>query len=213
MQEWAAAIDEGMQRFSHLDNEVALFGKILRNEVDEGFWFEIQKVREIMIEAIREGIKKKGKIKKEGEIQKLVDAIENGDAEMEESLCKKVVRKFAQENEIKFIEQKIKETQNAKNRAQPAKPIEFKELQQILTEVLIIRHEKDLLKFFGLFKKFDTDGNGILNRAEYHQLTNEMKISHPEAEKLMNILDPYNIEQITFSECYEIFTKVNVWLN
>jgi hypothetical protein len=37
--EWAAAIIAGIKKFSKDDHEVALFGKILRNECDEEFRF------------------------------------------------------------------------------------------------------------------------------------------------------------------------------
>lgn len=35
--EWASAIITGIKKFSHEDNDIAVFGKILRNECDEEF--------------------------------------------------------------------------------------------------------------------------------------------------------------------------------
>ena len=35
--EWASAIINGIKKFSHEDNDIAVFGKILRNECDEEF--------------------------------------------------------------------------------------------------------------------------------------------------------------------------------
>ena len=35
--EWASAIIRGIKRFSDEDNDIAVFGKILRNECDEEF--------------------------------------------------------------------------------------------------------------------------------------------------------------------------------
>lgn len=35
--EWATAIINGIKKFSNEDNDVAVFGRILRNECDEDF--------------------------------------------------------------------------------------------------------------------------------------------------------------------------------
>lgn len=37
--EWATAIINGIRKFSQEDNDIAVFGKILRNENDEEFRF------------------------------------------------------------------------------------------------------------------------------------------------------------------------------
>ena len=37
--EWATALINGIKKFSSEDNDVAVFGKILRNECDEEFRF------------------------------------------------------------------------------------------------------------------------------------------------------------------------------
>ena len=37
--EWAAGIIFGIKKFADIDHQVALFGKILRNECDEEFRF------------------------------------------------------------------------------------------------------------------------------------------------------------------------------
>ena len=37
--EWAGAIINGIKKYSKEDNEVCLFGKVLRNEIDEEFRF------------------------------------------------------------------------------------------------------------------------------------------------------------------------------
>jgi len=44
--EWAAAIIAGIKQYSKEDHEIALFGKILRNECDEEFRFIQQTVRD-----------------------------------------------------------------------------------------------------------------------------------------------------------------------
>jgi hypothetical protein len=46
--EWAAAIIYGLKKYAKDDHEVALFGKILRNECDEEFRFIQAHVKETL---------------------------------------------------------------------------------------------------------------------------------------------------------------------
>lgn len=62
----------------------------------------------------------------------------------------------------------------------------------------------------GLFKKLDTDTNGVLNEDEFKQMINEMKVtsSEEDVDKLLEIIDPYNNQQVTFSECLALLSSV-----
>ncbi len=57
--EWAAAIIGGIKKFSKDDHEVALFGKILRNECDEEFRFIQTTVKETIYALLKATIKEK----------------------------------------------------------------------------------------------------------------------------------------------------------
>jgi len=57
--EWAAAIIQGIKQFSKDDHEVALFGKILRNECDEEFRFIQQTVRDSVFALLKAVLREK----------------------------------------------------------------------------------------------------------------------------------------------------------
>ncbi len=69
-----------------------------------------------------------------------------------------------------------------------------------------------------LFKKTDTDNNGIINEEEFINLLNYMGVYGDGIEensiRLLAVVDPYNNKQITFSECVSLFSMVkNIYLN
>jgi Ca2+-binding EF-hand superfamily protein len=75
--------------------------------------------------------------------------------------------------------------------------------------------DKYLRNFVYLFKTVDTDSNGILNEEEFINLLAMMNIYSEKyfdenANRLLNIADPFNNKQITFSECVTLFSNENV---
>ncbi len=72
--------------------------------------------------------------------------------------------------------------------------------------------EKYLKNFVFLFKKCDYDNNGIINEEEFiHliELTGNYRLTVQEnSMRLLNIIDPFNNKQITFSECVSLFSMV-----
>ena len=57
--EWAAAIIAGIKKYSKEDHDVALFGKILRNECDEEFRFIQQTVKETVFALLKAVLREK----------------------------------------------------------------------------------------------------------------------------------------------------------
>lgn len=57
--EWAAAIINGIKNYQKEDHEVALFGKILRNECDEEFRFIQDTVKETVYALLKALIREK----------------------------------------------------------------------------------------------------------------------------------------------------------
>ena len=69
--EWAAAIITGIRAYSREDHDVALFGKILRNECDEEFRFIQQTVRETVFALLKAVLREKYPNKTEDAIVKM----------------------------------------------------------------------------------------------------------------------------------------------
>jgi hypothetical protein len=67
--EWAAAIITGIKNFSKEDHDIALFGKILRNECDEEFRFVQSHVKEAVYDLLKKCYKEKYPSKSEDSLQ------------------------------------------------------------------------------------------------------------------------------------------------
>jgi hypothetical protein len=76
--EWAAAIINGIKNFQKDDHDIALFGKILRNECDEEFRFIQQTVKETVIALLRALIKEKYPSKTESTLATILEQVLSG---------------------------------------------------------------------------------------------------------------------------------------
>jgi Ca2+-binding EF-hand superfamily protein len=90
--------------------------------------------------------------------------------------------------------------------------ISFKEFQKILLDHHIKSKDRYLKNFVMLFKKFDTDNNGIIDENEFINILGSTNVYGDQLEeqtyRLLSIIDPNNNKQITFSECVSLFSQV-----
>jgi len=58
-----------------------------------------------------------------------------------------------------------------------------------------------LVKLIEIFRQVDSDNNGIINEEEFRDLMDMTTISFSEVDllKFLNEVDPYRLNQITFS--------------
>lgn len=76
--EWATALVNGIKKFNAVDNSVAVFGKILRNECDEEFRFVQTQVKTTIGELLKMLIKSKYPYKNKQEVTDLLEAKKEG---------------------------------------------------------------------------------------------------------------------------------------
>ena len=71
-------------------------------------------------------------------------------------------------------------------------------------------HDKYLRNFVYAFKRVDQDNNGIINEEEFLNMLQSINIYkddfNEQATRLLNIIDPYNKQYITFSETISLFS-------
>ena len=69
---------------------------------------------------------------------------------------------------------------------------------------------KYLFEYVKLFRKYDTDSDGILNESEFVNLIRNIPYCKDNADeysfKFLSIIDPFNNKKITFSECVSLFS-------
>ena len=88
--------------------------------------------------------------------------------------------------------------------------IQYKDFLRLLCIYQIKSRDKYLKNFVKLFRKFDTDLDGILTENEFIGLINEIPCCKNNADeyifKFLSIIDPFNNKKITFSECISLFS-------
>lgn len=84
----------------------------------------------------------------------------------------------------------------------------FSEFTKTVLDFQLKEHEKFLYKFIVVFKQVDKDNNGVINEDEFIELVKRMNIcgSEEEITRFLEIVDPYNNQEITFSEIVHLFS-------
>eukprot|EP00658_Telonema_sp_P-2_P031813 TRINITY_DN23726_c0_g1_i9.p1 TRINITY_DN23726_c0_g1~~TRINITY_DN23726_c0_g1_i9.p1 ORF type:complete len:153 (-),score=59.30 TRINITY_DN23726_c0_g1_i9:187-645(-) len=130
--EWATAVIQGIKKFSPEDNDVAVFGKILRNEVDEEFRFVQRQLKETVHELLRVYVKGKLPLKSDEEINGIVKKKTTGNL-LEEEWIDIVKYMYNSEDAVTIImriRNALKEKQ-APRRRNPARRTTEKDLSLI----------------------------------------------------------------------------------
>uniref|UniRef100_A0A7S1KQN4 EF-hand domain-containing protein n=1 Tax=Percolomonas cosmopolitus TaxID=63605 RepID=A0A7S1KQN4_9EUKA len=223
--DWASAIIAAVKKYSAEDNYVCVFGKILRNEIDEEFRFVQKQLLETVGELLRVYLKGKYPLKVDNDINAMLQKRMGGFVYEEEWVdiikymynkedsvsvivnVKEAIRRYNQYNRsnddgsmsARSNRSRAQGSSSAKNQNR----ILYSEFVKVLLDFQLNGHKRFLNKFVKLFRMFDQDRNGILNELEFRQLLLAINPNRSEEEidELLNMMDPYNNQQITFSEC------------
>ena len=228
--EWASNIINGIKIFSSEDSEICLFGKILRNEIEEDARMIYSDVQKSILEYLNYYIKRKNHYISAKEISKILKEKKRGSLSEEE--WKEVINYLYNEEHAKILEERISEVIQKKyfkskldtdrkltrkqiiqlSKLKEEYNIPFKDLVKIIHEFQIKQREKQLKNFVQLFKSVDKDNNGIINEEEFVNLLYNMNIFGDNLKQkiveLLTQIDPYNNKQITFSECVNLFGSI-----
>ena len=228
--EWASNIINGIKIFSSEDSEICLFGKILRNEIEEDARLIYSDVQKSILEYLKYYIKRKHHYISAKEISKILKEKKKGSLTEEE--WKEIINYLYNEEDAKILEERISEIIQKKyfkskldtdrkltreeiiqlSKLKEEYNIPFKDLVKILHEFQVKQREKQLKNFVQLFKSVDKDNNGIINEEEFVNLLYNMNIFGDQLKRkiveLLTQIDPYNNKQITFSECVNLFGNI-----
>ena len=228
--EWASNIINGIKIFSSEDSEICLFGKILRNEIEENARLIFSNIQKSILEYLKYYIKKKRHYISAKEVSKILKEKKNGMLSEEE--WKEIVNYLYNEEDSKILEERINDIIQKKyfkskldtdrkltreeiiqlSKLKEEYNIPFKDLVKILHEFQIKQREKQLKNFVNIFKSVDKDNNGVINEEEFVNLLYNMNIFGDNLKQkiveLLTQIDPYNNKQITFSECVNLFQSI-----
>jgi hypothetical protein len=112
--DWASAIISAIQRYSRECADICLFGKVLRNEVDEDFRYVQSALRDTAHQLLRQMIRERHLLKGENELKNMVDEVVTDKVTIETMQWMKIIERMYDVQDIRILEEKIKE--NAKIR-------------------------------------------------------------------------------------------------
>jgi hypothetical protein len=225
--EWASNIINGIKIFSSEDSEICLFGKILRNEIEEDARLIYSRLQQSILEYLKYDFKSKNRYKLVKDVNKMIK--EKNTKMLSEEEWKKIINYLYNNEDAKILEDKVNDVIQKKfyknkldtdrkltreeiiqlSKLKEEYNIPLKDLVKILHEFQIKLREKYLKNFVFLFKNVDKDNNGIINEEEFVSLLYNMNIFGDQLKmkivELLTQVDPYNNKQITFSECVNLF--------
>ena len=86
----------------------------------------------------------------------------------------------------------------------------YKKFIKIVGDYQIKNREKYLKNFVQLFRKFDTDFDGVLNEIEFIDMIKEIPYCQNNMDdyifRFLSTIDPFNNKKITFNECVSLFS-------
>ncbi|KAG5502970.1 hypothetical protein JKF63_04743 [Porcisia hertigi] len=216
---WATAIVDAVRRYAPEDNDVAVFGKILRNEVEEGFRFVQEHLRETVRELLRSHIKAKQPLGRMVELNNTLQQTMSGT--VSEDVWKEVVKYMYNTTDAALVTSIIHQHlyRQACPKLQPHRkgetkllptvvcpPLLYKNFVRLLLDFQLDRHERFLERFVKIFRRYDSDQNGIVNCFEFVSIVRELDSSksEEEVESMVCQIDPHGNQLITFSDCISL---------
>ena len=222
--EWAVSIINAIKTFSTEDSKILLFGKILKNEIEEDFRFTYERLKKTINDLLQHYIKAKFPMKKSEDLIELIDSKIKNNGFLNEEEWKGIVYYLYEENDAKLIEAKIiEENSNACSKGQKQIrqgpiSVSYFTFLKIILDFQIKCRVNFLRKFTILFKSMDSDNNGILSENEFVNMISTISSNQNinlegYIEKLLNLTDPFNNKQINYSDCISVFSKEGIAMN
>ena len=107
--EWAQAIISGIKKYQRFDNEVALFGKVLKNEIDEEFRYVQVHVRDTISVLLKSFLKEKHPTKSETDMQRTIEDIQSDKVPIETFYWTKIIERMYDDNDFELLKSKIRD--------------------------------------------------------------------------------------------------------
>lgn len=188
--EWATALVHGLKRFQD-DNDVLVFAKIIRNEVEEEFRFTQAALRDSVKDLVKVYVQGTNTGLASGHINALVAQLAADEELLSTEMWEDVVRYMYNSEDAAQIVAKVES-------AAP-RGIKYSAFVSILLEFQLKGHEKYVAKVVHEFRAVDSDGDGIVSRDEARALIEALG-TPADLGVVLDALDPRSLGKITFSQ-------------
>ena len=203
--EWATSIINGIKQYSQTNSEVCLFGKILRNELEEESYQVYLKLKSTIYELLGYYYQTKYPYKSTKEIDRMLKE-KQGSYLIEEEWKTLIKYLFPKDSEtvLSKINEYIESTRNERtqtdnkvntyayssgnsrkltreelkslNRKENDLKILYTDFNKILLEIQIRLRDKYLSNFVSTFKQIDEDDDGVLNEEQFRDLIIKLEL-------------------------------------
>ena len=216
--EYASGIIQGIKDFSKKNSEVLLFGKILRNELEEQEILIISKLKETIHDFLIYYYQNKYQYKGKNEVDILVQKCKSGI--LVEDQWKNIVGYLFSENEndlnnlLQRIQNYIDRQNNTiESNKKYGNSISYQKFIQLVIDYQIKLRSLYLKNFNHIFKIIDTDRNGIIFDYQFVKLV-EMANVYSTREEIeiktqimLKELDKYGNKNIIYNDIIELWSK------
>ena len=216
--EYASGIIQGIKEFSKKNSEVLLFGKILRNELEEQEILIISKLKETIHDFLIYYYQNKYQYKSKNEVDILVQKCKGG--LLVEEQWKNIVGYLFSENENDLINliQKIqnyidRQNNTIESNKKYGNSISYQKFIQLVIDYQIKLRSLYLKNFNHIFKIIDTDHNGIIFDYEFVKLVEMSNVYNTREEieiktqMMLKELDKYGNKNIIYNDIIELWSK------
>lgn len=204
--EWVTALEKAIPKYSY-DIDILLFGKVLRNEINEDFNIIFKQVREASIEVLRQHFKAKMPFSGDHVLKQMAEQKKNADLDEEEwAVIIRTLHEIQDQEEVfKAVLQKIWNNNLTVSSPKKKKKIPFNDLMQVLLEFQLNSHEEFLRPILPFFRQHEF--NGTLTHESFKDLMLELSLES-ETTKYLKMLDSNQTGSITVSNVLSLFTTV-----
>lgn len=108
--EHAASLILAIKKFAQQDHEIQLFGKILRNEIDEDFHQVQVHIQETILQLLRLFLREKQPHKSEKDIQKWLEDVQGDKINLEDQFWIKVIERMYDSEDYKKVKGLVRES-------------------------------------------------------------------------------------------------------
>ena len=216
--EYASGIIQGIRDFSKKNSEVMLFGKILRNEIEEQEILIIAKLKETIHEFLTYYYQSKFQYKSKNEIDNLVKKCKIG--LLNEEQWKNIVAFLFSDNEndLNNLMEKIqkhidKQNNTIENNQKYGNSISYQKFIQLVIDYQIKIRSIYLKKFNSIFKIVDNDHDGIITDYEFVKLVEMANVYSSKEEMeiktqmMLKELDKYSNRTIIYNDIINLWNK------
>lgn len=193
--------------------EVRAFKGMLKNEIDEKFYWLLQEIKKNMISNL--DLYYRTNITKNASLIDIGNFIEKKKEEgVERNVAEFLLDQLFSEKEVKEMKRNLKNLWNleAEKCKDGKKRLRWEALQEMILNYAVDTHIEYLRQVLGYFRQIDHNHNGLFSRKDFLDLLDiyAAKDVKVDLSEFMKNVDPNNSECITFSKTIEILSTTYV---